>query len=833
MAISTNGTVIARLAGALYNTQMSNATYEEVKALDPSSLANALYARDFSSATDATVATTLVTNLGLSAVEGLTNWVAAQLTAAGSAKGAKIVELLNGFAQMSADATYGAAATAFNTKVDAALAASQTTGNAGGTFAAVGGPAPVTNATFTLTTDVEDATGGAGNDTFNALSADTDSTLNAGDLIDGGAGVDTLKISVTVDGAQAAAFETANLENIQIRALDTGDNFDATLWDGVEKLISYRSTAEVEVDALQNNMTLAVERSAADLTVVFADDALESDAATLNLEVSDADDIAIDVSVGGDDVITTLSIAAVGDNIVDVSTGADGIDTINVTGSGTLELTNAGQDWDDVTDVDLSGNSGGVTLDLSTADALASLEGGSGDDVITVDAIDVDATISLGAGDDLLTAGSGDLDDAASVEGGSGTDIISSVALSTANRTIISGFETLALAGESRSIDVSRFSNNSFANLLIDGNLGGATTISKLAGTKIEIEVAATTTAVLTATLATATGSSDKGTITFNDDATAETFAGLTSAGLETLEIVSGGDGANEVSAITMTDNTLASIVITGDQDFTLEAPTTNTTAVASTTSAATSASALTMIDGSAATGDLTITGPTRATYSFTTNGTFYHSYTTTIKTGSGDDTVTSGATATTTVYTNDGDDTVTLNGTSASAYVGEGTDDVTVKGAGATVDLGSDEDADVIEIYAAAATTISVPTGFLAAGANGAFASTTKFLSVVHMTEDDEIDATDYTNDSVMTDLTTTADDYLSLVDAMNAVIDATSDGDASYFQWDADTYVYVDGETDFDSDTAGADDANYGTVIKITGTVDVDMALGVITIV
>jgi len=130
MAISTNGTVLTRLAGALYNTQMSNATYKEVAALDPSALANVLYARDFNTVSDATVASTLVTNLGLSSVAGLSNWVAAQLTAAGANKGAKVVELLNGFSQMSADATYGAAATAFNNKVDSALAMSQTTDNA-------------------------------------------------------------------------------------------------------------------------------------------------------------------------------------------------------------------------------------------------------------------------------------------------------------------------------------------------------------------------------------------------------------------------------------------------------------------------------------------------------------------------------------------------------------------------------------------------------------------------------------------------------------------------------------------------------------------------------
>lgn len=63
MAISTNGTVLARLAGGLYNTTLSNATYAEVNAVvktaaDINTLANDLYARDFASKTDLSVANT-------------------------------------------------------------------------------------------------------------------------------------------------------------------------------------------------------------------------------------------------------------------------------------------------------------------------------------------------------------------------------------------------------------------------------------------------------------------------------------------------------------------------------------------------------------------------------------------------------------------------------------------------------------------------------------------------------------------------------------------------------------------------------------------------------
>ena len=156
MAISTNGTVIARLAGGLYNTVMSNATYLEVAAQDPSALANTLYSRDFAKSTDLAVATTLVTNLGLSTVAGLDNWVAGQLTAAGSsaaAKGAKLVSMLNDYAMMTADATYGASATSFNAKTEASLVKSQTTGTKSGSFA-TSDVVAITNAALLLTAGI-------------------------------------------------------------------------------------------------------------------------------------------------------------------------------------------------------------------------------------------------------------------------------------------------------------------------------------------------------------------------------------------------------------------------------------------------------------------------------------------------------------------------------------------------------------------------------------------------------------------------------------------------------------------------------------------------------
>eukprot|EP01036_Dinobryon_divergens_P042721 gene42721-56787_t len=162
MAISSNGLVIARLVGGLGNTTLSNATYTETianikSAADINTYANDLVARDFAGKTDLQIATVLLSNLGLSSVAGLNNWVAAQITAAGAAgKGAKIASLLNDFANLT-DASDKAAADASKaiddaTVADAAVTAAQTALAAATTKAALTDATALTTATTAATT---------------------------------------------------------------------------------------------------------------------------------------------------------------------------------------------------------------------------------------------------------------------------------------------------------------------------------------------------------------------------------------------------------------------------------------------------------------------------------------------------------------------------------------------------------------------------------------------------------------------------------------------------------------------------------------------------------
>ena len=268
MAISTNGTVLARLAGALYNTQMSNATYLEVASQDPSALANTLYARDFAKSTDLSVAQTLLGNLGLSTVAGLDNWVAAQLTAAGAAaKGAKIVSLLNDFAGLTADATYGSYAVAFNTKVDKALAASQTTGAKADTFvAAIAATTPVA---LNFTASVDALVGTDVADTFTApatIAGVSTTTVSSGDSVVGGAGNDTLTINVSATAnTSLTGLTVSGVESIVIVGSDnlaTGTSSGAAT---VASALVNKNTADA---ALANALQAA--GAAAQLQAVYA-----------------------------------------------------------------------------------------------------------------------------------------------------------------------------------------------------------------------------------------------------------------------------------------------------------------------------------------------------------------------------------------------------------------------------------------------------------------------------------------------------------------------------------------------------------------------------------
>jgi hypothetical protein len=441
MAISTNGAIITRLAGALYNEYLSNASYLEVSTTAPATVAANFLSNDFAGKTDAQLATTILTNLGLTTVAGLDNWVAAQLTAAGTtaaAKGAALVGMLNSYANMTADATYGTYATSFNAKVAASLTASQTDGAAGGSFS-TSDAVVVTNQNITLTSGVDyfvgEDGGGAGNDSFLALS---DGDLDSGDVIEGGEGTDSLLSRHTIEAATTIAPSTTSVEILKVRLDHDGGAADAVTYSmsdvvGVTEVQSYRSVnsvASAAHDAVLNftgtgmttGVTLAIvggdagdDGLAIDITATYASVTGTADSSNLRLDGAGANVVTIAS-------IETLNITSTtGDKTVS-TTGASAINSLVATSAKTVNINSAGTTTLEATDfaaivtIDASASAGAVRVDLDDSSAVTFI-GGAGNDRIDVHAITtltVDDQLDGGAGSaDVLATSATSLDTAA------------------------------------------------------------------------------------------------------------------------------------------------------------------------------------------------------------------------------------------------------------------------------------------------------------------------------------------------------------------------------------------------------------------------------------
>ncbi len=589
MAISTNGTVLTRVAGALYNVQMSNATYSEVASLDPSVLVNTLYSRDFGTKTDLEVATTLVANLGLTAVTGLDNWVAAQLTAAGANKGAKVVSMLNDFAQMSTtDATYGAAVSAFNTKVDSALALSQTSGNAGGTFAAAGTPV-VVGATFTLTTSVDAVSGGAGDDTISGVLG-TSGTFTVGDNIIGGAGTDTLNLIAAVHTANGFV-SIDGVENVNVRLIGTAAEtveLNAADWSGVAVLSNASSLAgtTLDVSGLADD-TKVVLYGNTDINIGYNN---TSTGATAN---------GVLVSVGSAGTATTIASASATNtaNFDFDEAGAGLITKVNLEVQGSLNLARIDADGSGMTyTITGTGNAALISDDkISTFDASAA----QGNIDMTFEAANVDVTAKGGAGNDTFRFGT-TIDTADNVDGGAGTDQVT-MTIGTLARTLnttnvevatvaftTDGGATLNASGStvttfnlaagvaSADLSVSQIADASTVNIISDGtdditldtvsaastltiNLGSATGQISVEAVSISDVASLTLNAAAGSGVSGGTAAVNAGSIVLDSDV--KTVAINTSAG-ETDLVITAISG-NAVSSLTINSNGSGSIALT------------------------------------------------------------------------------------------------------------------------------------------------------------------------------------------------------------------------------------------------------------------------------
>jgi hypothetical protein len=286
MAFPTNANQVLAFAGAMYGVQVGSVTMAQVNSDIISSgglnkALNSYYAASFGSVSTTTVGTSVATNLGLTgaALTAGASYITAQLNAAtAGTRGEVINNILNVFSGLSSDATYGAAATAWNAKVNAAAA-----------YKGEDNLVMGTGATFQMSVNLDDVVGSAGADTFNArvvqnMNGEQTNQLATGDFINGGAGTDTLTAKVIAASPLNAGPmmsitpETVDVENVAFTALRSiatsalaeTVEINAKFMNGLDKISSVQSDASflvTNVNTLTDNGVYAEKRLTESLTV--------------------------------------------------------------------------------------------------------------------------------------------------------------------------------------------------------------------------------------------------------------------------------------------------------------------------------------------------------------------------------------------------------------------------------------------------------------------------------------------------------------------------------------------------------------------------------------
>lgn len=489
-------------------------------------------------------------------------------------------------------------------------------------------PAPAVNQTFTLTTDADPFTGGAGNDTFTGQFGSNPNdaqTLTGADTLVGGAGTDTLNISIRggttiLNGAKVSGIEIFNVRNSGSgeAVLDASTSPDLTRFN-VETGIS---SGSVGVTNLAAGSTLGIHSNGA-AAMGFVEATYATGVTTGNIVIDGGVTAGSLLFVTGNN-LTTVTLTSTGasnslgglrlTNVSDLtieaqsnlSTGsimnmAAGAGRIIVKGAGTANMALA----TGVVSLDASDNTGGVTAVLNTLSTLV-VKGTATNDTFT-------------AGGVLETGPSG----SGSVDAGAGTDLLvvtNTNQISPTSGPLYKGFEQLQV---NAGVDVNMTSlqaNNTIDTIIING--GGTNALMNLNAIQAaNIKVKAST--MISLVLADASGNADTVKLALNTAAGNNiNLDGFSAANIENLELT--GDGVGSLSLA------LGNVAL---NNITLKNAGTNSLSLTSTV-------ANLKVDASGSTGNTTIEALSTGTPVMLIGGSGSDSLTS----GNGDDTLTGGA---------------------------------------------------------------------------------------------------------------------------------------------------------------------------------------------
>lgn len=456
-------------------------------------------------------------------------------------------------------------------------------------------PSDVKGNTYELTVDRDTFTGTSQDDQFIAdiknVNGTETATLNVSDVLDGGAGFDTLTAYNNENVGKLAKASISNIEKVV--AVGSSSAIDLSANADVQEVWVKNGTSAITATKAQ---LAGYEGTLTDVNVTFINASGTADAATVALNGVTGTSVTVKSDAAANEIeAQTLNLA--GRNTLTTFTNAK-MTSLTITGDGSLTTTvAAGAGL--LKSVDASAATGDLTLSFTQANLNTTefaYTGSKGADKLTFDgALAQKATINLGAGDDSLTlkkvgaTGS-------TYNGGEGTDtlVLDSIADLTATQgKLFTGFENLKLAGTTASYEVGQIAGITSYEVAAST----AATITKLAD-GATVTASADAMAAVTLSLADPSAATSALNITLDNGAKAvangvDLTTLITNA--HVLNIASKGMVNTDANGVILSGDSLANLTnvhISGDQ------------ALEFTTGVAT---ALTLIDGSSATGKLII----------------------------------------------------------------------------------------------------------------------------------------------------------------------------------------------------------------------------------
>ena len=336
-----------------------------------------------------------------------------------------------------------------------------------------------TTQSFALTTGVDEFTGRSGNDSFDATGA---GDMNDYDILDGGAGTDTLTIQEAASANGSSLIpQISNIEVIQVtnNIADDSTADDDTLTialssvTGIESLAAIAGGDGVTFNDVGNVVSLKAQSAINTTTVNYDAAALAGAADEMTITVSGTNSTTIaitDDSAATTSALETINLVSnsVANTLADLQVDGVLTSTLNISGGSALTITAALDS--SITTIDASTFTGGLTLTNDPGAANFTLIGSTKAD--TLSAVGAGNTnISGGAGNDSVNYTS-TFNGADTIDGGDGVD---NVTLSGADYTN---------AGTSSTV----FANMSNVEQITIGSANSLTLSSNISATKFDVQ---------------------------------------------------------------------------------------------------------------------------------------------------------------------------------------------------------------------------------------------------------------------------------------------------------------------------------------------------------